>query len=54
MCGGADADVAKIQPAFDTLKPEGEFGFVHTGHTPGAGHYAKMVHNGIEYAMMQA
>ncbi len=54
MCGGADADVAKIQPAFDTLKPEGEFGFVHAGKTPGAGHYAKMVHNGIEYAMMQA
>ncbi|MCW2856215.1 MAG: 6-phosphogluconate dehydrogenase [Marmoricola sp.] len=54
MCGGADADVAKIQPAFDTLKPEGEFGFVHAGRTPGAGHYAKMVHNGIEYAMMQA
>ncbi len=54
MCGGADADVAKIQPAFDTLKPDGEFGFVHAGKTPGAGHYAKMVHNGIEYAMMQA
>jgi 6-phosphogluconate dehydrogenase len=54
MCGGSDDDVAKIQPAFDTLKPEGAFGFVHAGKTPGAGHYAKMVHNGIEYAMMQA
>src|SRR6266545_1470051 len=36
-----------------TLKPEGEFGFVHAGGV-GAGHYAKMVHNGIEYGLMQA
>ncbi|WP_310961758.1 phosphogluconate dehydrogenase (NAD(+)-dependent, decarboxylating) [Nocardioides terrisoli] len=54
MCGGSDADVAKVQPAFDALKPPGEFGFVHAGKRPGAGHYAKMVHNGIEYAIMQA
>jgi len=54
MCGGSDEDVAKIQPAFDALKPEGESGFVHAGKAPGAGHFAKMVHNGIEYAMMQA
>ena len=54
MCGGSDEDVAKVQPAFDALKPEGEFGFVHAGRSPGAGHFAKMVHNGIEYAMMQA
>jgi 6-phosphogluconate dehydrogenase len=54
MCGGSDEDVAKVQPAFDALKPEGEFGFVHAGRKPGAGHYAKMVHNGIEYAIMQA
>ena len=54
MCGGSDADVAKIQPAFDALKPEGDSGFVHAGKAPGAGHFAKMVHNGIEYAMMQA
>ncbi|HEY6932699.1 MAG TPA: decarboxylating 6-phosphogluconate dehydrogenase [Marmoricola sp.] len=54
MCGGSDEDVAKVQPAFDALKPEGEFGFVHAGRKPGAGHYAKMVHNGIEYAVMQA
>ena len=53
MCGGADDDVAKVQPAFDALKPEGDFGFVHAGKV-GAGHFAKMVHNGIEYAMMQA
>ncbi|MGZ6753609.1 MAG: phosphogluconate dehydrogenase (NAD(+)-dependent, decarboxylating) [Nocardioides sp.] len=54
MCGGSDEDVAKVQPAFDTLKPEGESGFVHAGKAPGAGHFAKMVHNGIEYAIMQA
>ena len=54
MCGGSDDNVAKVQPAFDALKPEGEFGFVHAGKTPGAGHFSKMVHNGIEYAVMQA
>ena len=43
-----------MQPAFDALRPEGEAGFVHAGEKPGAGHFAKMVHNGIEYAMMQA
>ncbi|WP_148615450.1 phosphogluconate dehydrogenase (NAD(+)-dependent, decarboxylating) [Nocardioides rubriscoriae] len=53
MCGGSLDDVAKVQPAFDALKPEGG-GFVHAGAKPGAGHFAKMVHNGIEYAMMQA
>jgi 6-phosphogluconate dehydrogenase len=54
MCGGADQDVAKVQPALDALKPEGDSGFVHAGSAPGAGHFAKMVHNGIEYAIMQA
>jgi 6-phosphogluconate dehydrogenase len=54
MCGGSDDDVAKVQPALDALRPEGDHGFVHAGQTPGAGHFAKMVHNGIEYAMMQA
>ena len=53
MCGGDPDDVAKVQPAFDALKPPGEFGFVHAGKV-GAGHFAKMVHNGIEYAVMQA
>jgi 6-phosphogluconate dehydrogenase len=53
MCGGSAEDVAKVQPAFDALKPPGEHGFVHAGPV-GAGHFAKMVHNGIEYAMMQA
>src|SRR5690606_19902349 len=37
----------------DALKPPDEFGFVHAGPV-GAGHYAKMVHNGIEYGLMQA
>ena len=53
MCGGDAEHVAKVQPAFDTLKPEGDFGFVHAGPV-GAGHFSKMVHNGIEYGVMQA
>ncbi len=54
MYGGTDEDVAKVMPAFEALKPEGDSGMVHAGKSPGAGHFAKMVHNGIEYAMMQA
>lgn len=53
MAGGTAEDIAKVQPAFDALRPEGESGFVHAGRV-GAGHFSKMVHNGIEYAMMQA
>ncbi|GAA2127328.1 phosphogluconate dehydrogenase (NAD(+)-dependent, decarboxylating) [Glycomyces algeriensis] len=53
MVGGAEGDVERLMPIFNALKPAGEFGFVHAGGV-GAGHYAKMVHNGIEYAMMQA
>ena len=53
MVGGSVEDVATVQPFFDALKPEGEAGFVHAGPV-GAGHYAKMVHNGIEYGLMQA
>jgi len=53
MAGGDADDIAKVQPAFDALRPEGESGFVHAGRV-GAGHFSKMVHNGIEYAMMQA
>ncbi|MDN5562464.1 MAG: decarboxylating 6-phosphogluconate dehydrogenase [Luteococcus sp.] len=53
MVGGEAADVAMVQPIFDALKPESEYGFVHAG-AHGAGHFAKMVHNGIEYALMQA
>jgi 6-phosphogluconate dehydrogenase len=53
MAGGTDEDIAKLQPIFDALKPEGSSGFVHAGQV-GAGHFAKMVHNGIEYGIMQA
>ncbi len=53
MVGGTPDDVAKAMPIFEALKPAGEFGFVHAGPV-GAGHYTKMVHNGIEYGMMQA
>ncbi|GIG58002.1 6-phosphogluconate dehydrogenase [Longispora fulva] len=53
MVGGAEADVARLMPIFEALKPEGEYGFVHAGKV-GAGHYAKMVHNGIEYGLMHA
>ncbi|GAA2351447.1 6-phosphogluconate dehydrogenase Gnd [Catellatospora methionotrophica] len=53
MVGGSDENVGRLMPIFETLKPEGEFGFVHAGPV-GAGHYAKMVHNGIEYGLMHA
>jgi 6-phosphogluconate dehydrogenase len=53
MCGGDEADVAAVMPIFEALKPPGEFGFVHAGDH-GAGHFAKMVHNGMEYAIMQS
>ncbi len=53
MAGGDADDIAKVQPAFDALRPDEESGFVHAGRV-GAGHFSKMVHNGIEYAMMQA
>ncbi|MET9903390.1 phosphogluconate dehydrogenase (NAD(+)-dependent, decarboxylating) [Streptomyces sp. NPDC006446] len=53
MVGGDAENIAKVRPVFDALKPEGDFGFVHAGKV-GAGHFSKMVHNGIEYAMMQA
>ena len=53
MVGGASEDVQRLMPIFEALKPPGPFGFVHAGPV-GAGHYAKMVHNGIEYGLMQA
>jgi 6-phosphogluconate dehydrogenase len=53
MVGGSEDNVKQLMPIFEALKPEGEFGFVHAGEV-GAGHFAKMVHNGIEYGMMQA
>ncbi|MFG1880876.1 phosphogluconate dehydrogenase (NAD(+)-dependent, decarboxylating) [Micromonospora sp. NPDC049102] len=53
MVGGAQEHVDRLMPLFQALKPEGEFGFVHAGPV-GAGHYSKMVHNGIEYGLMHA
>jgi 6-phosphogluconate dehydrogenase len=55
MVGGKAEQVERAMPIFDALRPEGprDEGFVHVGEV-GAGHYAKMVHNGIEYALMQA
>jgi len=53
MAGGTDDDVRRLMPVFDALKPDGGFGFVHAGAV-GAGHFTKMVHNGIEYGVMQA
>ncbi len=51
MVGGTKESVAVVEPAFLTLAPEG--GYAHVGPV-GAGHFVKMVHNGIEYGMMQA
>ncbi|MDA3628594.1 phosphogluconate dehydrogenase (NAD(+)-dependent, decarboxylating) [Saccharopolyspora oryzae] len=55
MAGGDAEDIERAMPIFDALRPEGprEEGFAHAGPV-GAGHYAKMVHNGIEYGLMQA
>jgi 6-phosphogluconate dehydrogenase len=53
MAGGTPENIKIVQPIFDALKPEGEFGWVHAGKV-GAGHFSKMVHNGIEYAIMQS
>ena len=51
MVGGTEEAVAVCEPAFVALAPEG--GYAHVG-PPGAGHFVKMVHNGIEYGLMQA
>jgi 6-phosphogluconate dehydrogenase len=53
MVGGDARHVEMAMPIFEALKPAGPYGFVHAGPV-GAGHYTKMVHNGIEYGMMQA
>ncbi|MFD3687365.1 phosphogluconate dehydrogenase (NAD(+)-dependent, decarboxylating) [Nocardiopsis sp. NPDC058631] len=53
MVGGAAADIERARPVFDALTPDEGGGFVHAGGV-GAGHFVKMVHNGIEYGMMQA
>jgi len=51
MVGGEDDPVSLLEPAFKTLAPQN--GYAHVG-PPGAGHFVKMVHNGIEYGLMQA
>jgi 6-phosphogluconate dehydrogenase len=53
MVGGEAEHVDRLRPVFEALKPNGPYGFVHAGGV-GSGHFAKMVHNGIEYAIMQA
>jgi len=51
---GGDPDVAqRLQPIFETLAPARDRGWAHVGPS-GAGHFVKMVHNGIEYGLMQA
>jgi 6-phosphogluconate dehydrogenase len=55
MCGGEAEHIEMVMPIFDALRPQGprDEGFVHAGDV-GSGHYVKMVHNGIEYGLMQA
>ncbi len=53
MVGGSDAAAALIEPALKVLAPAPDRGWAHVG-PPGAGHFTKMIHNGIEYGMMQA
>jgi 6-phosphogluconate dehydrogenase len=53
MIGGSDSAVKRLEPLFRTLAPGVDRGWGRVG-PPGAGHFVKMVHNGIEYGMMQA
>jgi 6-phosphogluconate dehydrogenase len=53
MIGGAQEAVDRIRPIIETLAPGKDFGWGHVGPS-GSGHFVKMVHNGIEYGMMQA
>ncbi len=53
MVGGEDVDVERIRPALVTLAPGPDRGWAHMGPV-GSGHFVKMVHNGIEYGLMQA
>ena len=53
MVGGSDDAFAKIQPLVEVLAPAADRGWVHAGPV-GSGHFVKMIHNGIEYGMMQA
>ncbi len=53
MVGGEPAVVERLRPVFETLAPAPDKGWAHVGPS-GAGHFTKMVHNGIEYGLMQA
>ena len=53
MLGGSAQGMARLKPIIEALAPAADQGWVHCGPV-GSGHYAKMVHNGIEYGMMQA
>lgn len=53
MVGGSDEAFARLQPIVETLAPAADRGWIHAG-PPGSGHFVKMIHNGIEYGMMQA
>ena len=53
MFGGSDAAAARLKPYMEALAPTPTTGWLHAGPV-GSGHYVKMVHNGIEYGMMQA
>jgi len=53
MVGGDAGDIARLRPLFESLAPAADKGWGHVGPV-GAGHFTKMVHNGIEYGMMQA
>jgi 6-phosphogluconate dehydrogenase len=53
MVGAEDAPAGRLRPIFEALAPAADKGWAHLG-PPGAGHFTKMVHNGIEYGLMQA
>jgi 6-phosphogluconate dehydrogenase len=53
MVGGETASVERLRPVFETLAPSPNSGWGHVG-PPGSGHYVKMVHNAVEYGLMQA
>src|SRR5262249_38891620 len=53
MIGGEAAAVQRVKPAFEALAPAADKGWAHVGPS-GSGHFVKMVHNGIEYGLMQA
>ena len=53
MVGGSQEALSKVKPVLEVLAPAPDRGWLHTGPV-GSGHFVKMIHNGIEYGMMQA